>query len=150
MRGNDLSLRASDAEREQVVGELHHHAAAGRLTIEELEERIEQAYAARTLGELRAVTHDLPAPVPAKISRAHLKRAKRIRRLRYQAASAAATEGVCVAVWAATGAGSFWPGWVALALGLGLVGRARRAFAPVLDDDEIRRQLARRAQTKRG
>jgi len=55
-------LRASDAEREQLVSDLRDHAADGRLTTEELEERTGAAYAATTRGELVALRRDLPAP----------------------------------------------------------------------------------------
>ena len=41
------SLRASDADREQFVEALREHHAEGRLTLEELTERTERAYAAR-------------------------------------------------------------------------------------------------------
>jgi hypothetical protein len=61
-------LRASDADRERSVAALRHHAAAGRLTVEELDERSERAYAAKTLRELAELQTDLPAvatrPVP--------------------------------------------------------------------------------------
>lgn len=66
-------LRASDADRERVAAALREHCAVGRLTMAELDERLGQAYAARTLGDLAAVTHDLPEiepelPVPAEHS----------------------------------------------------------------------------------
>jgi hypothetical protein len=52
-------LRASDADRER-TGELLRHAAGdGQLTIDELDERLESAYAARTRGELDTLTADL-------------------------------------------------------------------------------------------
>jgi hypothetical protein len=54
------SLRASDADREQFVEALRRHHAEGRLTVEELTERTEQAYSARTLGDLDALGGDLP------------------------------------------------------------------------------------------
>ena len=57
-------LRASDAEREAAVAHLREHAAAGRLTMDELDERSAAAYAARTLGELARLVADLPAPAP--------------------------------------------------------------------------------------
>jgi hypothetical protein len=38
--------------------------ADGRLTVEEYEERVGRAYAARTYGELAQLTTDLPAPAP--------------------------------------------------------------------------------------
>lgn len=55
------TLRASDQERDQVAGVLGEALASGRLTTAEHAERIEAAYAARTLGELAPLTGDLPA-----------------------------------------------------------------------------------------
>jgi len=52
--------RASDAEREAVVARLRHAAAEGRLTVDELDERIDAAYAAKTRAELEPLTADLP------------------------------------------------------------------------------------------
>jgi hypothetical protein len=54
--------RASDAEREAVVARLRDAAAEGRLTVEELTERIDAAYAARTRADLEPLIADLPAP----------------------------------------------------------------------------------------
>jgi hypothetical protein len=54
-------LRASDADRERSVAALRHHAAVGRLTIDELDERTELAYAAKTLRELAELHADLPS-----------------------------------------------------------------------------------------
>lgn len=55
-------LRASEAERERVVDRLRHHAGEGRLDIEELEQRVEAAYGAKTRGELARLLEDLPEP----------------------------------------------------------------------------------------
>jgi uncharacterized protein DUF1707 len=55
------TVRASDEERERTVELLRRHAGDGRLTLEELADRIESAYASRTRDELEAVTVDLPA-----------------------------------------------------------------------------------------
>jgi len=57
-----LTVRASDAEREQTVALLQDGFADGRLTQAELEERVTAAYAARTRDELQDLTLDLPAP----------------------------------------------------------------------------------------
>jgi hypothetical protein len=54
-------IRASDEERHRVVDALQRHTEAGRLSLDEFTERVDSAYAARTLAELAAVTHDLPA-----------------------------------------------------------------------------------------
>jgi DUF1707 SHOCT-like domain len=61
----DAAMRASDADRERVVELLRDHCAAGRLTSEELSERIDEAYAARTLGDLWETARELPIPQAA-------------------------------------------------------------------------------------
>jgi hypothetical protein len=64
MMMND-QMRVSDADREQVTARLREHFAAGRLTSDELDERISAALNARTVADLRQVMADLPEPVPA-------------------------------------------------------------------------------------
>ncbi len=54
-------LRASHGDRDRVVELLRVAAGDGRLTAEELDERLEAALTARTYGELAALTTDLPA-----------------------------------------------------------------------------------------
>src|SRR5215468_11943604 len=54
-------LRASHEDRDRVVEILRVAAGDGRLTAEELDERLEAALTARTFGELAALTTDLPA-----------------------------------------------------------------------------------------
>ena len=53
-------MRASDADRDRVVALLQQHHAAGRLTAEEFDQRVDAALAARTLGELDELLADLP------------------------------------------------------------------------------------------
>jgi hypothetical protein len=60
----DDRMRVSDADREQVTGRLREHFAEGRLTQEELDERITAALNAKTFGDLRRIMHDLPEPDP--------------------------------------------------------------------------------------
>ena len=68
------SLRASDADRERVANVLREAAGDGRLTMEELDERLDAVYTAKTYAELEPITRDLPAtgtahaPVPAQSS----------------------------------------------------------------------------------
>ena len=62
---DDLSLRSSDAEREEAVTALREHLVAGRLTLEEFAERAGAAYGARTEGELARISEDLPDATPA-------------------------------------------------------------------------------------
>jgi hypothetical protein len=58
-------IRTSDADRERVTARLREHFAEGRLTSEELDERVAAALSARTFGDLRRVMADLPEPAPA-------------------------------------------------------------------------------------
>jgi hypothetical protein len=53
-------MRASDMERESVVAVLRDAYTAGRLTIDEFDERTSAAYASRTWSELQVLTTDLP------------------------------------------------------------------------------------------
>jgi hypothetical protein len=57
-------LRVSDADRERVVQQLQQAAGEGRLTMEELAERVDAAYDARVATDLAVLTRDLPEPVP--------------------------------------------------------------------------------------
>ena len=58
---SDHMMRASDLDRDAVVATLRDAYTAGRLTLEEFDERTTAAYASRTWGELRKLTEDLPA-----------------------------------------------------------------------------------------
>jgi hypothetical protein len=55
-----LSLRVSDAERHQVAELLRDAAGDGRLSMDELDERLETVYRAKTYAELVPVAADLP------------------------------------------------------------------------------------------
>ena len=59
------ALRASDADREAIAERLRAAAVEGRLDPDELEDRLETAFRARTYGELDRLVADLPA-VPAR------------------------------------------------------------------------------------
>jgi Domain of unknown function (DUF1707) len=60
---NDSSFRASDEDRERIVGVLREQMVAGRLTSEEFNDRIGAAYAAKTWADLRGLIRDLPVSV---------------------------------------------------------------------------------------
>ena len=57
----DPRMRASDADRERTASLLREHHAEGRLTAEEFHERLDRAFAAKTLGDLDELLADLPA-----------------------------------------------------------------------------------------
>jgi hypothetical protein len=69
-------LRASHADREQVIAMLKTAFVQGRLTKDELDARAGHTFAARTYAQLAAITADLPAglvaaPPPRNPARAH-------------------------------------------------------------------------------
>ena len=64
------TLRASDDDRERVADRLRHAAGEGRLVAEELEERLERAFSARTYGQLSVLVADLPAPRDRRVGHA--------------------------------------------------------------------------------
>jgi Domain of unknown function (DUF1707) len=107
-------LRAADADRERAVERLRAAAAEGRLTAEELEQRLEAALGARTYAELEGPLADLPAQRPSRPRPAAPARRAELRAF-------VATSALLVAIWALTGAGYFWPVWPILGWGLFLV-----------------------------
>jgi uncharacterized protein DUF1707/cell wall-active antibiotic response 4TMS protein YvqF len=66
--GETPELRVSDADREAVVVRLREAGGEGRLTFEELAERVERTVAARTSSELEEVTADLPPARPGALT----------------------------------------------------------------------------------
>ncbi|MDN3359892.1 DUF1707 domain-containing protein [Actinomadura sp. DC4] len=62
----DDALRAADRDRDDVAAILREQYAQGRLTMEEYDERSTAAASAKTMGDLRVLTADLPAtPEPS-------------------------------------------------------------------------------------
>lgn len=59
-RPDPSNLRISDSDRHKVAEVLREAAAEGRIDVEELEERLEATYAAKTYGDLVPITIDLP------------------------------------------------------------------------------------------
>ena len=57
--GNDM--RVGDAERDAAANELREHFASGRLTQDELNERLDRTFAAKTRGDLTGLFADLPS-----------------------------------------------------------------------------------------
>jgi len=58
-------MRISDSDRDRVTAQLRDSYAEGRLTSEELDERVTATLHAKTAGDLRQVMADLPSPAPA-------------------------------------------------------------------------------------
>jgi hypothetical protein len=117
------SLRASDADREQIAERLRHAAAEGRLLAHELEQRLATALRARTYGELDAVVADLPGD---RLSRRDQRRSTSLLRPALALAIAIPLAVVIVAtvVFVLTSVLAVWLLWVAL--GWLWFGRRRR------------------------
>jgi len=114
-------MRASDAEREEVAAQLRDHCAAGRLTPEELDDRLAVAYSAKVRGELKKLTDDLPklgrrGRSLEPLTRQQQKRAE----FTHDIFSFVVVGAALVAFWMITGEGWFWPALVLVPWGAGL------------------------------
>ncbi len=121
------SLRASDADRDRVADRLRRAATEGRLLTEELEQRLEAAFRARTYGQLEALIADLPGK--------RLLPRRRRRRVHWIPAVLAIAialpivlAAVAVIVQLAIGVVAAW--WIWLAAGWFFFGRHRRHGPP--------------------
>jgi hypothetical protein len=127
----DPSLRAADTDREAAAAALGRHLSDGRLTVEEYEERLARAYAARTYGELDALFADLPrgstrpaaAPGPVRTGGCTAGR----RPVRSAWAGWLTVALVVTSIWLVSslmhGVHAFWPFWVIVPWGAVLLAR---------------------------
>jgi class 3 adenylate cyclase len=116
-RSHQSSLRASDADRERVAGVLRDHFGEGRLSEDELAERVEGVYGVRTMAELEALTADLPsAAEPGRRKPRSGFETSFLIHLRVFIL----VNVMLIAIWAASGGGYFWPVWPILGWGIGL------------------------------
>ena len=133
----DPNMRASDADRDRVATLLREHHAAGRLTSQEFSDRLDKAFAGRTVGDLDELLKDLPGIDLYRLPDAALTRQPRQvqrpprRRGRGHGSSAAwrAAWGswftvtlICFVIWILAGGGYVWPLWVAGPWGAVLAG----------------------------
>jgi hypothetical protein len=159
-------LRVADADRERAAEALRSHYAAGRLEAEELEERLQRAYAAHTEGDLWALFGDLPephmagagaegsnpgiasarSPVVPTTGRAVPFRARRVqlqRRVQQRAGGGLGAFALATGVWALTGSGYFWPVWVLVLVAISTASSMWHLWGPAPDLDRVERELAR-------
>ncbi len=142
-------LRASDADREQLAGELRDHAVAGRIDTDELEERLQSAYGARTLGELDELRRDLPATPEQLALAVRERRSHLVRRTIQETGGSLGLFAICTAIWVASGAtGFFWPLFVVI----GVIGLLLRngwdLYGPAADLDAAEARLAAKGRTR--
>ena len=146
-------LRASDEDRERFAQNLREHFAAGRSGEEELGERLDAVYAARTMAELEEVAHDLPAlPVSPAARRAELaeRRSELRRHLVQQAGGSLTPFVICTVVWAASGAQSnFWPAFLLIFPVIFVLRNVWLLYGPAPDLDRVQAELGRGSGPRR-
>ena len=117
-------LRASDAERAQIIELLRRHHQDGRLTAEELAERIERDASMANLPRLLPPLAPPTATVQERTPGA-------ARQTFYRVLFAYVVINLfLIGIWAFSGRGAFWPIWVMLGWGLGMAFYAFWVFGP--------------------
>lgn len=115
-------MRASDADREQIVTKLRLAMDEGRLGLHEFDERIQQVYAAKTYGELAPILSDLPVQqLNSHQPGAEAKGGRVPTWVKIMWTPWVFVNILCVLIWLATGAGYFWPFWVEVPWGMALL-----------------------------
>ncbi|WP_435871385.1 DUF1707 SHOCT-like domain-containing protein [Micromonospora echinaurantiaca] len=164
-------MRAADADRAAVADRLRVALDEGRLNLYEYDERLQQAYAARTYAELDALVRDLPAvappaaaalaePVEATPARPATARPATARWLAEVWMPYLQVVPIVVAIWAISSLFArdllyFWPGWVAGPWGAVLLVRTVTGLAggeprrwEAERERRRRRKLAKRARRR--
>ncbi|MGO8958808.1 MAG: DUF1707 domain-containing protein [Streptosporangiaceae bacterium] len=122
----DPNIRVSDADRDRVATLLREHHAAGRLTAQEFSDRLDKAFAARTVGDLDELLKDLPgidlyrlpdaalSRQPRQVQRSAARRSGHGGSPRWRAAwgSWFTVTLILFVIWILSGGGYVWPLWV--------------------------------------
>jgi hypothetical protein len=147
-------MRAADADRQAVADKLRVALDEGRLDLHEYDERLQQAYAAKTYGDLEALLTDLP--VPAVLPPERQRVADHVTRgwLVQLWSGYLSVVSITVGVWLVSAIASaelvyFWPVWVAGPWGLiliwqtvgGLASGEPQKWQTKLDKAERKKQL---------
>jgi Domain of unknown function (DUF1707) len=120
-------MRAADTDRQTVAERLRAALDEGRLDLHEYDDRLQQAYAAKTYGELERLTTDLPNRQALVRPSASERDSSVTRRWLIHTWDEWVTAvGICVAIWLTTVIASqdlfyFWPVWVAGPWGVVLI-----------------------------
>lgn len=143
MTADPRLIRASDQDRDRTANVLREHHAVGRLDAEEFNERLDKTFSAKTIGDLEALTADLPAVDPYPLPTSSLPRRRPGGDLpatsvlgtmsrghgRFSPAWQAAWGSwlgvalLMIVIWALSGAGYPWPLWVIGPWGAIMAGR---------------------------
>jgi hypothetical protein len=146
------AVRLSDEERERAAAEIREHFTAGRLDADELAERLEGVFGARTAGDLQALRADLPRlPATPAQQQAELgaRRTQLRRELVQQTGGTFVAFLVCTVIWFVTGRhGSFWPAWVGLFALIAVLRNGWRLYGPAPELDRVEAELRARRQRR--
>lgn len=152
-------LRVGNADRERVAERVRIALDEGRLNLYEYDERLREAYAAKTYTELERLLADLPTPAPAVAVHAGTTADQPGPDGRYPNATRRwlvgmwapwlVVVGICIVIWAVISLASdgwtyFWPGWVAGPWGVVLLAHSVIGLA----NGEPQRWAAKRARTR--
>jgi Domain of unknown function (DUF1707) len=141
-------LRVSDEDRDRAASEIREHYALGRLDADELSERLDRVYLARTRGELDALRTDLPPLSPSTRevrSELAVQRSALGRELVQQTGAALAPFLICTLVWLFSDPdGDFWPVWVLFVALIPLLRNGWHLYGPAPQLDRVAEDLARR------
>ena len=125
----NLNLTA-EAERDRVVSALADHFALGRLTLDELNQRVDAALRAKTSAELEALLLDLPAESVASPPPQTGPGLRPVARMPRSAPWIpwAVTAVICMVIWLGTSISEgtalyFWPAWVIGPWGVAIAAR---------------------------
>ncbi|GAB3708334.1 DUF1707 domain-containing protein [Amycolatopsis oliviviridis] len=123
-------FRAADADRERVASLIQAAGGEGRLTLEEVEDRLSAVYSTKYTDELATLTSDLPKPAPRRRPVAFGHRAVRI-----HLAVVVVLSALLIVRWLASGGPFFWPTmpmfWLAMSVFVhARVRGARRGLKP--------------------
>ena len=130
----DISdARASDDERQRVIERLRAETTAGRLTLDEFDERVGEVWGSKTRRELERALRELPDPaltiasVPEPPDLESKARRRYRSSVRNELAGFFSANAFFGTIWWVNGAdGRFWPLWILLPTTIGVVARLVR------------------------
>ncbi|MDP9241249.1 MAG: DUF1707 domain-containing protein [Actinomycetota bacterium] len=120
------AVRASDADREHFARILRAAAGEGLLTLDEADERLAAAYAARFRDELDPLTVDLPYGGQRLLENTPEARVAARMGLIRHAFTVAVVAAALITAWALSGADFFWPAWPLAFMAFSVFAHARR------------------------
>jgi hypothetical protein len=145
-------MRVADADREQLVAELREHALAGRLSSDELEERVGKAYSAITRADIDAIRADLPVSSTSVALALRKRKGQLRRRLAQEAGGGIGVSALSVGIWLLTGShhghADFWPAWVIGVTMLPVVRDSWRLLGPGSDLEVVHARLQARHERR--